>query len=82
MDGFFAILVICLIIEYKIVHNYSYKKGKNEADRNLKLEGYELGKKEMKDDFYKLLRLPDDEFYDNIEKIRKKINDENKSETE
>jgi len=81
MDGFFAILAICLIIEYKIVHNYSYKKGKNEADRNAKLEGYELGKKEMKDDFYKLFRLPDDEFYDRIEKIREKANNESESET-
>ena len=72
MDGFIVTLVICLIIEYKIVHNYAYKKGKKEADRNSKTEGYEMGVEDTKKDFYKMLSLPDEELMERIGKIREK----------
>lgn len=81
MDGFIAILVLVMIIEYKIVRNYAYKKGKDDTSFNYKREGYEEGRQKMKEEFYKLLKLPDDEFYDTVEKIRKKLKDEDNTES-
>jgi len=69
----FVIFVLSLLVEYKIVHSYAYKRGKLHADKNAKSDGYDIGREDMKNEIYQMLKLPDDELLERVNEIREKI---------
>ena len=73
MQEFIIILVLCLIIEYKLVYNRGYKRGKYDTIEDYKNEGYNLGVNKMEEEFNNFFKLPDEELFQRISEIRNKL---------